>query len=80
MTTNEFKQIKKPVIEHNDPSSEVVIKATHYPPGYPENKSQEEKHRNSHPMHCHHMQPMQSATIASVIDTTPDHVQQDSKK
>ncbi len=81
MTSNDNQHIKKSVVE---PSSEMIVKAINYPPGYPENEQKcnknEEKHKNCHPMHCHHMQPMQSTTMASIIDTTPDHAQQISKK
>ena len=66
-------------IQQNDhPSSEVIIKAISYPPGYPDNKSKEKfnkKEEKHHPIHCHHMQPMQSATTTQSIDN-PDPTQQ----
>ena len=69
-----------------DRSLEVPVKAMNYPPGFPDTKSKElcdkkeEKHKDCHPMHCHHMQPMQSTTTALFIETTPNHAQEDSKK
>jgi hypothetical protein len=89
MTSNNIKQINKSIIEHHDnqiqrnhPSAEVIVKAIQYPPGYLENKpcnKKEEKHKNCHPIHCYHMQPMQSATTASVIDPTHNHAEQNSQ-
>lgn len=67
----------------NDSSSEVIVKAINYPPGYPDKEQSnknDEKHRNSHPIHCHHMQPMLSATNALIIDIDPDYPEQNSKK
>ena len=80
MTSNNKQNIDKSITQHhgkqNDSFSEVTGKATNYPPGYPDNKQKEqcnkneEKHKNCHPMHCHHIQPMQSATN----NTTPDYL------
>jgi hypothetical protein len=81
-TSNDGKPTTKPANEHH-PSSEVIVKAINYPPRYPDNKSRErcnnkeEKHKNCHLMHCHHIQPMQSATTTTTpsIDN-PNHTQQ----
>ena len=81
MTSNN----NKSVTEHheNEPSSEMIVKANKYPPGYPDNHKKEQcnkkdgKHENCHPMHCHHLQPMQSAIST---DQSPDPAQQNSKK
>jgi hypothetical protein len=95
-TSNDSKEMAKPGNEHHEkstaivndkqiqrndhPSSEVIIKAINYPPGYPDDESKEkcnkkeEKHKNCHPIHCHHMQPMQSATTTITTSTdNPDH-------
>jgi len=88
MTSNDEKKLDKLITEHRNDLSppEVIVKAMNYPPGYPDDKQKEqcnkkdEKHKNCHPMHCHHIQPMQSATNALFIDTNLDHTQQDSKK
>jgi hypothetical protein len=90
MSSNDNKKLDKSIIEHhenqNDSSPEVIINAIKYPPGYPDNqqkeqcKKNEEKHKDSHPMHCHHMQPMQSATNALFIDINPDYNQQTNSK
>jgi hypothetical protein len=83
MTSTSIKTIEK---SETDPSLEVPVKAMNYPPGYPDKKSKEqcnkneEKHKDCHPMHCHHMQPMQSTTTALFTETTPNYSQQDSKK
>jgi len=91
ITSMSIKTIEKSAsLDHENgtnPSLEVPVKAINYPPGYPDNKSKEqcnkkeEKHKDCHPMHCHHMQPMQSTTNALFIDTTHNHSQQnDSNK
>ena len=75
-------------IKENETNSslDVPIKAINHPPGFPETKSKElpnekeEKHHDFHPMHCHHMQPMQSATTVLITETPPNHAQEDSKK
>jgi hypothetical protein len=69
--------------QRKDPPPPVAAKAVHYPPGYPSSKQKEqcnmkeEKHKNCHPMHCHHMQPMQSATTTP---NTADHQQQNQQQ
>ncbi len=80
MTSNENKNSDQLTIKSHenrtDLSSEMIVKAINYPPGYPECNKKEEKHKDCHPMHCHHMQPMLSATNALFINNQ----QQDSKK
>ena len=92
MTSNSIKSIDKSIIEQHKnrtdqhPSSEISVKVNHYPSGYPENQSKEqcnkkeEKHKDCHPMHCHHMQPMQSATNTLLINMPENHSEQSSKK
>lgn len=58
--------------------TEMSVKAMNYPPGYTENSSKEQsdrtdvKHKDYHPMRCHHIQPMQSAinTISNDLSQT----------
>jgi len=90
MTSNDDKKLDKLIIDHDENrknlSPEVIINAINYPPGYPDNKQKEqsnkneEKHKNSHPMHFHPMQPMQSTTNTLFIDTNPNQIQQNSNK
>lgn len=60
----------------NESSSEMIVKAINYPPGYSDKKlcnKNDEKHKNCLPMHCHHIQPMQSATNDLSIEMNPNH-------
>ena len=68
----------KPGNYPTDPSADVLVKATKYPPGYTHSQSPkpcntaEEKHRQCHPMHCHHIQPMQSTMTAALPEKSAE--------
>lgn len=60
-------------IKSNDRSAttEEIVDANRYPRGFPHDLTKDSTHP-SHPMHCHAMQPMQSATSTTTKDETSD--------
>lgn len=67
--------------------AKVPVKAMNLSPVHAENQTKEqcdktdEKHKDCHPIRCHHMQPMQSATTALSTNPIENNLhQKDSKQ